>query len=114
MWKFDSMRLISRAAIAPGVPGSAASKTVSRFASAFGEWNANKKAWEPIQIAPRTILHPSPKGGAKRSFSIPMSSELIKILSRRRQDNAAVFSNDSGWVFPSRALKDGTDRKERC
>jgi integrase len=77
-------------------------------------WNANKKAWEQIQIAPRTILRPSPKGGAKRSFSIPMSTELIKILSRRRQDNAALFSNDSGWVFPSRALKDGTDRKERC
>lgn len=77
-------------------------------------WNANKKAWEPIQLAPRTVLRPSPKGGAKRSFSLPLSSELIKLLTRRRQDNAALFKSDNGWVFPTSALKDGSDKKHAC
>lgn len=77
-------------------------------------WNANKKAWEAVTLPPRTVLRPSPKGGAKRSFSVPLSSELIKILARRRQDNAALYSNDSGWVFPTRALKDGSEKKQRC
>lgn len=77
-------------------------------------WNANKKAWESIQLAARTILRPSPKGGAKRSFSIPLSSELVTVLARRRQENAALFSNDNGWVFPTRALKDGSEKKQRC
>ncbi len=77
-------------------------------------WNTNKKAWEAIQLPARTVLRPSPKGGAKRSFSVPLSSELIRILTRRRQENAALYSNDSGWVFPTRALKDGSDKKQRC
>ncbi len=77
-------------------------------------WNANKKAWEAVQLPPRTVLRPSPKGGAKRSFSVPLSDALIKILARRRQDNAALYSNDSGWVFPTRALKNGSDKKQRC
>lgn len=77
-------------------------------------WNANKRAWEQIELPARTVLRPSPKGGAKRSFWIPLSSELIKILARRRQENAALYSNDNGWVFPTRALKDGNDKKQRC
>jgi integrase len=77
-------------------------------------WNASKKAWEEIRLAPRTILRPSPKGGAKRSFSIPLSSALIKILGRRRQENTALYSSDNGWVFPTRALKDGGEKKQRC
>lgn len=77
-------------------------------------WNANKKAWEAVQLPPRTVLRPSPKGGAKRSFSIPLSAELVKMLARRRQENVGLYSNDSGWVFPTRALKDGSDKKQRC
>jgi integrase len=77
-------------------------------------WNASKRAWEEIQLPPRTALRPSPKGGAKRSFSIPLSSELLAILARRRTENAALYRNDNGWVFPTRALKDGTDKKQRC
>ena len=77
-------------------------------------WNANKKAWEPIQLAPRTVLRPSPKGGAKRSFALPLSSELIVFLERRRENNVALFKDDNGWVFPTTALKDGADKKQRC
>ncbi len=80
-------------------------------------WNASKQAWEEIELPPHTLLRPSPKGGAKRSFSVPLSSEMIKILKRRRTENAALFDDDkgdSGWVFPTRALKDDATRKHPC
>lgn len=77
-------------------------------------WNTSKRAWESVDIPPRTTLRPSPKGGAKRSFSIPLSSELVSILERRRADNAALFKDDQGWVFPTRAIKDGSERKQKC
>ena len=77
-------------------------------------WNVNKKVWEPTQIPPRTVLRPSPKGGAKRSFSLPLSSVLTALLVRRRANNLALYKNDNGWVFPTIALKDGAAKKQRC
>ncbi|MBA3459503.1 MAG: hypothetical protein H0T46_06055 [Deltaproteobacteria bacterium] len=77
-------------------------------------WNTSKQAWEEIELAPRILLRPSPKGGAKRSFSTPLSSEMVKILKRRQADNASLFDDDKGWIFPVRALKDDATRKHRC
>lgn len=77
-------------------------------------WNTSKKAWEQIELPPHTTLRPSPKGGAKRSFSIPLSTELVTILKRRKTENASIFKNDNGWVFPTRALKGGADKKQKC
>lgn len=81
-------------------------------------WNVAKKAWETEELHPRTALRPSPKGGAKRAFSLPLSSELVKILERRRDENAVLFKDDEGgdggWVFPTRAMKDGATKKHAC
>lgn len=77
-------------------------------------WNTSKKAWESIELAPHTALRPSPKGGAKRSFSVPLSTELVDILNKRKTQNASVFKDDNGWVFPTRALKGGSDKKTKC
>jgi integrase len=53
-------------------------------------------------------LHrPNPKGGKERAFTIPLSSECVRILQRRKIENRVSFaSGDGGWVFPTRALKD--------
>jgi integrase len=77
-------------------------------------WNTSKQAWEQIELPPRTLLRPSPKGGAKCAFSVPLSSEMIKILEKRRAQNASVFDDDDGWVFPTHALKDDATRKHPC
>ena len=77
-------------------------------------WHVNKKAWESVQLPARTVLRPSPKGGAKRSFSLPLSSELVALLLRRRQNNASLYKDDNGWVFPTIALKDGSAKKQPC
>lgn len=78
-------------------------------------WNVGKQAWETVELPARTVVRPSPKGGAKRAFSIPLSSEIIKILDRRRNENAVLFEDgDNGWVFPTRAIKDGATKKHRC
>lgn len=65
-------------------------------------WNRNRQRWIDIELPPRTLLRPNPKGGKERAFTIPLSSECIKILKRRATENI----NDSGWVFPTDALKD--------
>lgn len=77
-------------------------------------WNASREAWEQIELPPRTLLRPSPKGGPKRAFTVPLSSEMVKILKVRQVENAAVFKDDNGWVFPTYALEDDAKRKHPC
>lgn len=77
-------------------------------------WHAGKRAWDEIQLPARSILRPSPKGGAKRSFIVPMSGPIIEVLERRRRENVMVNRDDNGWVFPSVALKNDDDRKQPC
>jgi hypothetical protein len=77
-------------------------------------WNAGKRQWDETVLPPRTILRPSPKGGAKRSFAIPISDECARILERRQTENRAMKDGDGGWVFPARALKDDSKRKQPC
>lgn len=73
-------------------------------------WNASKGKHEVKTIAPRSMLRPSPKGGAARAFTVPLSEQLVEILKRRRGENQAVGRDDGGWVFPSRALKSDTEQ----
>ena len=48
-----------------------------------------------------------PKGGADRAFTIPISSECVRIFERRQRENRELFPDgDGGWVFPTRAIKD--------
>ena len=62
--------------------------------------------WEHIDLEAGKLHRPNPKGGRERAFTIPLSSECVKILGRRRTENATVFKDgDHGWVFPSRSIK---------
>lgn len=57
--------------------------------------------WEHVHWKERTLTRPNPKGGKERAFEIPLSTECMKILERRRRDN----KSDNGWAFPGFALK---------
>ncbi|MEZ5980557.1 MAG: tyrosine-type recombinase/integrase [Planctomycetota bacterium] len=52
----------------------------------------------------RATLHrPSPKGGARRAFTVPVADAVAALLQRRRAQNAELFDGgDGGWVFPTR------------
>lgn len=52
----------------------------------------------------KTLFRPNPKGGKQRAFFIPLSSECIKLLKRRRAGNV----DNNGWVFPTDALGRGS------
>jgi len=63
--------------------------------------------WEHLDLDEGTLRRPNPKGGKARAFTIPISSECIKLFARRRRENREVFpEGDGGWVFPTRAIKD--------
>jgi integrase len=62
--------------------------------------------WEHIDLEASTLRRPNPKGGKDRAFTIPLSSECMRILARRQRENRDIFlSGDAGWVFPTRAIK---------
>lgn len=64
--------------------------------------------WEHLDLEEGTLRRPNPKGGAERAFTIPLSTECVRLFERRRRQNQEIFGagNDGGWVFPTRAIKD--------
>jgi integrase len=68
--------------------------------------SAAEMRWEHIDLAKGTLVIPNPKGGAMRSFVLPLSDFLIDILRRRGVDNEQLVS-DSPWVFPSFTAESG-------
>jgi integrase len=63
--------------------------------------------WEHLDLDEGKLHRPNPKGGKERAFTIPLSSECVRILERRRTENRQTFLHgDGGWVFPTRAIKD--------
>jgi integrase len=61
--------------------------------------------WEHLDLDKAILHRPNPKGGRERAFTIPLSTECVKILKRRRADNRQTFKEgDCGWVFPARAI----------
>jgi integrase len=63
--------------------------------------------WEHLDLEARTLRRPNPKGGADRAFTIPLSSECVRVFQRRQRENQHTFKDgDGGWVFPTRAIKD--------
>ena len=61
--------------------------------------------WEHLDLEKSLLHRPNPKGGRERAFTIPLSSECVTILERRRHENRQGFEEgDRGWVFPSRAI----------
>jgi integrase len=70
-------------------------------------WNATRDRWDTVELPPYTLLRPNPKGGRDRAFSIPLSSECVRILEERQRENRDAFTKgDGGWVFPSHAIKE--------
>lgn len=62
--------------------------------------------WEHVDLDEGLLHRPNPKGGTDRAFTIPLSSDCVKLLERRRAENRVSFTEgDAGWVFPTRALK---------
>ncbi len=64
--------------------------------------------WDHVDWKRRTLHRPNPKGGKDRAFSIPLSTDCVKILKRRQLENV----DDDGWVFPTDALG-ARKRKDR-
>ncbi len=73
-------------------------------------WSVKHKEWQPVTIASNSLLRPSPKGGAKRAFIVPISPAIADVLTRRKAENE-IAGDDRGWVFPSVALKSDAKKK---
>jgi len=53
----------------------------------------------------KPVLHvPLPKGGSKKAFSIPLSTAMVVILNRRREENQPLYPG-SEYVFPANGKK---------
>lgn len=53
-------------------------------------WHVGKQRWEKRELPAMSMLRPSPKGGADRSFLVPISTEIARILDGRRIANAML------------------------
>jgi integrase len=72
--------------------------------------DATHLRWEnlsDLDTKPIAFL-PSPKGGPRKAFYIPLAQALVEVLKRRKAENPVVVGGDGdeGWVFPTRG-KDG-------
>lgn len=65
-------------------------------------WHQGKQIFETVSLAARSMLRPSPKGGAERAFVVPLSDAVVEILRRRKVENAELGADDKGWAFPAR------------
>ena len=62
--------------------------------------------WEHLDLEEGTLRRPNPKGGKDRAFTIPISSECVRIFVAGASRTAACSrTGDGGWVFPTRAIK---------
>lgn len=69
-------------------------------------WNVEKEKFDTVELEPRSLRRPNPKGGEERAFTLPLSSELVKVFERRKRENRESFTKgDNGWVFPTWAVK---------
>ncbi len=69
--------------------------------------------WSDVRAARREIHQPRPKGGSKKSFSMPMSRAIVASLRRLRNHNKIAFDG-SPWLLPSATSASGrvTEVKE--
>lgn len=58
--------------------------------------------WSEIDFEKGTIHRPSPKGGRRRRFTVPLAAWVLAMLQARRDENRVIFGDDGGWVFPTR------------
>ncbi len=59
-----------------------------------------------VEVPPGCIHRPSPKGGAKKNFTIPLPEVVLAILRRRLDDNPKL-ALAGPWVFPTVARGGG-------
>lgn len=52
--------------------------------------------WEHVDLEKATLHRPRPKGGVDRAFTIPLATQAVEILRRRRE------TIHGPWVFPTR------------
>jgi hypothetical protein len=58
--------------------------------------------WEELNVKHRVLHVPSPKGGAQRSFEIPLSNAMLRCLWRVRKAGRALHPKPaSEWIFPA-------------
>ena len=62
--------------------------------------------WEHVDLERATLHRPRPKGGVDRAFTIPLPTQAVEILRRRRK----VTHGD--WVFPAHSRKGRSHIKE--
>jgi integrase len=66
--------------------------------------DARTVRWEHVDFERGTVHRPKPKGGEDRAFTVPVSRAVLEILQRRRDENALLYPDDHGWVFPSKDM----------
>lgn len=47
-----------------------------------------------VEVPPGCIRRPRPKGGEDRAFTVPVSTAVLDILRRRRDQNRLIYAND--------------------
>lgn len=67
--------------------------------------DAKTVRWAEVDFDAETLHRPKPKGGEDRAFTVPVSTQVLDLLRRRRDGNHVLYPSDGGWVFPSRDMK---------
>ena len=55
--------------------------------------------WEHVDLDAATLHRPKPKGGVDRAFTVPLCTQAVKLLRRRKEKSYGP------WVFPTRDRK---------
>ncbi len=64
--------------------------------------DAKTVRWSDVRFNTGMLHRPSPKGGERRAFTVPLCQFVIQLLRKRKEDNALRFSDNCEWVFPAR------------
>lgn len=62
--------------------------------------------WEHVDFARRGLFVPTPKGGRRKNFWLPLSSDMVKCLERVRIEDE-ILCPGSPWVFVSAGSASG-------
>ena len=65
--------------------------------------DALKKArWEHVDLEARVLHVPSPKGGKRRAFDVPLSEDMTDCLDRAQEAGQMLHSREAlTWIFPA-------------
>lgn len=74
-----------------------------------------KARWEHLDVRRRLLRVPSPKGGAKRAFNLPLSRAMMRSQWRARRAGRMLHDREARcWIFPaSTPAGHLTEHKER-